>query len=585
MSQFISESLTELFHLVRSLVPDGQEVLSVSPNTTVADALDLMEKNKFSQVPVIVGDAVLGVFSYRSFSKRLMYMGQNKYYAGDLPVDEFVEELTFVQPADNWEKILAFLDSDDAVLVGGHNSLAGIVTTMDVLDYLRQVASPFVILAEGETSLRRAIRACVSDEELRICALNALASKYGSDEAIPNDLAHMEFNDYAQIIGNRQNWLHFETMFGNGEWARKSTTGKLIRVRELRNDVFHFRRRIEQQDLKELTDFRDWLQRKLRAYQAQYSAVGTSEPADQMAHVQSPLKQKWNVDKFFRALSGSVSEQEVVAAVRILTWAEKYMPEIWWGEGKILGSFNPGFTHNGFWHQVIGVWTNGDVELKLDYLRNKPVFNEDDKRLELIRRFNEVEGIDIGEDKINKRPNVQLTVLTNPEVMEQFLLVLQWFVDSIKVSKKGLADRHLWRYQFWTQLLDKARERTALHENISASRDNWVSASSGTRGIAYAYLIRMKDAEIQLFIDRGDETENTRIFDALAVERGEIEDVFGDQLEWINLPSNRSAKIRYVIRDSGLRDQKRWPQLQDSLIDAMVRFSAALQPHINNLTL
>lgn len=36
------------FHQVRSLVPDGQELLTVGPSTRVADALKLMQKHHYS---------------------------------------------------------------------------------------------------------------------------------------------------------------------------------------------------------------------------------------------------------------------------------------------------------------------------------------------------------------------------------------------------------------------------------------------------------------------------------------------------------------------------------------------------------
>lgn len=289
MSTTITESLTELFHLVKSLIPENQKIASVSPNTTVANAIAIMNANRYSLLPVIEGKAVLGVFSYRSFASRLLDMGRLKEFPGDLPVDEFVEPLAFVQPFDNWERILNHLDADDAVFVGGHNDLKGLVTTADVLNYLRQVASPFVLLAEIETSLRRAIQACVTKEQLRRCAINGLKSKYGSEDAIPTELTEMDFNDYAHIIGSRENWLYFSPLFGEGDWARRSTTSKLTSIRGLRNDIFHFKRKLEQKDMDQLANFRDWLQRKARGFEERRrdSPSSPSKPIPEVKHKQT----------------------------------------------------------------------------------------------------------------------------------------------------------------------------------------------------------------------------------------------------------------------------------------------------------
>jgi len=203
--QAASQSLAELFHLVKSLIPEGQDLVVVLPEMTVAEAIQLMEKRDFSQLPVIAGQAVLGVFSFRSLALRLLKMGKIGEHFGDLRVDEFVEKFKFVQLSDNWESIVDHLDSDDGVLVGHRDQLEGILTPMDVLTYLQGIASPFVLLAEIELSLRRIICACVTEDELEVCARNCLAGKYPSDQ-MPTGLSQMTFNDYAQIIGDGRNW-------------------------------------------------------------------------------------------------------------------------------------------------------------------------------------------------------------------------------------------------------------------------------------------------------------------------------------------------------------------------------------------
>lgn len=583
MSEFVTESITDLFHLVKSLIPENQALVCITPGTTVAEVIQKMEQNSFSQLPIIEGSAVLGIFSYRSFATRLLRMGRLKAFAGDLPVDEFVEQFDFVQLSANWETILPSMGKDDAVLVGGHERLDGLVTTMDVLSYLRKVASPFVLIAEIETTLRRVIRACVTEEELRICAIKGLRSKYVTEDDVPTELTQMEFNDYAQIIGNRENWPHFSIVFGITDWDRSSTTQKLNQIRNLRNDVFHFRRKIEQKDIQQLTEFRNWLQLKARAFAARRQP---QPPITSDTQRDSPEKQKWDEPSFFAALAKGNSTKEVTAVREILNWAKQHMPEIWWGEGKVYGSFIPGITHNGTWHQVIGVWTNGYVEIQLQYMRGRPVFDSDEKQLEFIRRLNQISGIHIDEKQIGKRPSINLSSLTRKETLQAFLNVLDWYVNTIKQFKTGPVNRRVLRYQFWTQLLEKAKERTAIHANISPSRENWVSASSGLRGLSYNYVILIQAARIELYIDRGNQFENKQIFDTLYAKRSEIEQRFGDKLEWMRLDDKRASIIRHVLEDSGgLRNQAAWPQLQDQMIDAMVRFSEAIQPEINQLNL
>ncbi|MHC4619375.1 MAG: CBS domain-containing protein [Planctomycetota bacterium] len=267
MSSSEPQSLAELFHLVKSLLPADQKVVSAPPEMKVADAIELMLEHNYSQLPIVAGNAVLGVFSFRSLSAGALEMGATGASLGDLPVDEFTEELAFVHSSDSWESLLDLLDRDDGVLVGNRDHLEGILTAMDVLKYLHGIARPFVLLAEIELSLRRIINACVSDEEWAECVANGLSSKYPRDR-LPANSTEVTFNDYVQIIGSKENWPLFAVAFGPDEGQRKRTISRLKQAGLLRNDVFHFRRQLSGQDRHRLADHRAWLQNKLRAFEA-----------------------------------------------------------------------------------------------------------------------------------------------------------------------------------------------------------------------------------------------------------------------------------------------------------------------------
>lgn len=53
------QSLAELFHLVKSLLPADQKVVVAPPELKVADAIELMLEHNYSQLPVVAGNAVL----------------------------------------------------------------------------------------------------------------------------------------------------------------------------------------------------------------------------------------------------------------------------------------------------------------------------------------------------------------------------------------------------------------------------------------------------------------------------------------------------------------------------------------------
>jgi hypothetical protein len=149
--------------------------------------------------------------------------------------------------------------------------------------------------------------------------------------------------------------------------------------------------------------------------------------------------------------------------------------------------------------------------------------------------------------------------------------------------KKGLAERHLLRLDFWNQLLEKAKEQTSLHARISPSKENWVSAGAGKSGLSFHYVILMGDSQVALNIDVGDAEKNELIFDTLYAQKEAIEETFSQDLEWRRLEGRRYCSIRHFMPGSGLQDRQQWAEIHEQMIDAMVRLERALKPYIDRL--
>jgi len=154
---------------------------------------------------------------------------------------------------------------------------------------------------------------------------------------------------------------------------------------------------------------------------------------------------------------------------------------------------------------------------------------------------------------------------------------------QVGTQKKGLAKRHILRREFWAQLLERAKENTPLHAHCSPTANSSLNAGAGKAGLVFQYRIRMDDAEVALRIRRRTIEESKRIFDSLCANRDTIERVFGDRLEWLRRELERNSRTSYVISFGGLRDRDRWPEIQDRMIDAMVRLEQALAPEIQRL--
>lgn len=181
-----------------------------------------------------------------------------------------------------------------------------------------------------------------------------------------------------------------------------------------------------------------------------------------------------------------------------------------------------------------------------------------------------IEGIKIG----NSEPAPLLTLIVGPS--EE--------VREAGETKKEYAERHHYRKRFWTYLLERAKSKTHLHSNISPNIYSWIGTGAGIAGVGYNYVIGQHDAKVELYIDKdkNDGKENKAIFDQLHANRGKIESAFGGELSWERLDNRRASRIAKHFPNLGYKDEDRWDQLADEMIQNMIKLEKALSPYLKN---
>lgn len=269
--------VSELFHRINRVLPATQQLLTIAPEMMARDAIALMRNHSYSQLPVVAGGEVLGVFSFRSFAVKaaaleLQDIIQHKCAPTDLCVDECLEKFDYARVTAEMREVFDAMERDNGILIGSPESLQGILTPMDFLRYFYGVASPFVMLSEIELALRALIRVAVDDREIAELAERSLAKMYEPDR-IPRTLGQMTFDNYRAIITHGDNWPKFEPVLG----ANRSRTGaKLKQIGEIRNDLFHFKRPMTADDHEVLNSYRDWLLLKAKLANSQKKQTGAA---------------------------------------------------------------------------------------------------------------------------------------------------------------------------------------------------------------------------------------------------------------------------------------------------------------------
>jgi len=157
---------------------------------------------------------------------------------------------------------------------------------------------------------------------------------------------------------------------------------------------------------------------------------GNTSEADKRKSSYSKGEQ-WTKERFFDALD----EKHKNTASKIFTWADEHCDRIGYGHGKTMGSMIPVYQKDGKEHYTFAVWTTGYVEIYFQWHAYKKPFDKDELRLEMLEKFNRIEGISLKKEDINKRPSVRFEVLENGDNLNQFLRVMDWFIEKVEESE------------------------------------------------------------------------------------------------------------------------------------------------------
>ena len=244
------------FGPARDLIPKNQVIQFASSGDSCEEILLVMAENQFSCIPVIgADDKVVGVFSYESFCSRIVNSQWGKQDPLQLPVKECMEAPRFIAPETYIDTTVDW-SVQEAVLVGTPEELLGILTISDVWAALNDFAEGFVLLYEIERDLRRLIgRQLRNRLEAFLAELN---SRRKSRKQPPvHELQELTFSEYEGALLGAKYSSEFQDALGVGKAILLSD---FRAVNELRNAVFHFRKRVTIHDTRTLRRFLDKVQ-------------------------------------------------------------------------------------------------------------------------------------------------------------------------------------------------------------------------------------------------------------------------------------------------------------------------------------
>lgn len=179
----------------------------------------------------------------------------------------------------------------------------------------------------------------------------------------------------------------------------------------------------------------------------------------------------------------------------------------------------------------------------------------------------------------DSRPAPQLDVIVEPD---------EWMREAREVAQ-DLSDKRLAYREFWSKFLPEFHE---LHPGWSRAntpaKDNWMNFPAGRTGLHYSVNFcrpeNRPQFRIELYVDAPDKETASARFSKLEQQRGAIEDVYGEPLEWEELERSRGCRIASYYRDEAdVENRALWTELRAWAIKRMGLLRNAVKPYIDQL--
>ncbi|WP_163937572.1 DUF4268 domain-containing protein [Paraferrimonas sp. SM1919] len=168
-------------------------------------------------------------------------------------------------------------------------------------------------------------------------------------------------------------------------------------------------------------------------------------------------------------------------------------------------------------------------------------------------------------------------IIPTPEA-EELMISMNAKEAEEKSSEKEQKNRHKLRLEFWQQCLEALGESTTeLFNNISPSKDHWLSAGSGVRSCPFSLIFGSRFARVEFYMSKSSSEENKQIFDYLYEHKAEIEQRFGSELEWQRLEDKKACRVQFQQEFDGY-NKDNWPEIIAWLVEHIERLEKAFKP-------
>lgn len=228
----------------------------ISRNKSIQDALTLMAENDFSQLPVVdQAGNLTGMISEKTILNTY-FITQGQVRLLELDISHCESPAVTISPENDIFDALDLLQNEYAIIVVENQQPTGILTNFDTTHFFRDLSEGLIYIEDIELTLRDCIQQVFPEEEVLDRALLQVVEPDSGDSSKPiKDIEALTFFEYMRVITAKENWPSFQTAFE----PRGMFVKMMDPVRQIRNQLAHFRGRLEPLQRSTLIHARNWL--------------------------------------------------------------------------------------------------------------------------------------------------------------------------------------------------------------------------------------------------------------------------------------------------------------------------------------
>lgn len=154
------------------------------------------------------------------------------------------------------------------------------------------------------------------------------------------------------------------------------------------------------------------------------------------------------------------------------------------------------------------------------------------------------------------------------------------FAKSFKTlaNSADLNESQMKRLEFWNMLNDALDQKGKPFNKHKANTDHWYTVAVGSSQCHISIDLVNKEHKIRVGFWISD---NKDMYDMLYSHREEIEEAFGEALEWDRLDNKKASLFSVSIPGLDFNKQDNYPKLIDLTIDKTVKLREAVKPFLS----